>query len=190
MVGLQAMVLGWLGMNPGSSSKSVCSILPIAIWGPGLYGALAFILVAGRGSCARKRRGVPADVAGAPYIRTQGHRPFYCRWPRCTDSSSLNAAFAFLTPLLAWLRSSYPTSSVSLRFTLLKRCAGASVVRSCPSPVGWARLFPKRSNIFLLFAAPASLIGSELSSLLGSGLYSALGRALWTPPWRGFPFAP
>ena len=64
------------------------------------------------------------------------------------------------------------------------------MVRSCPSPVGWARLFPKRSNIFLLFAAPASLIGSELSSLLGSGLYSALGRALWTPPWRGFPFAP
>src|SRR5918994_254605 len=67
----------------------------------GLAGAPAFILVAGRGSCARKRRGVPADVAGAPYIRTQGHRPFYCRWPRCTDSSSLNAAFAFLTPLLA-----------------------------------------------------------------------------------------
>jgi hypothetical protein len=29
----------------------------------------------GRGSCARKRRGVPADVAGAPYIRTQGLRP-------------------------------------------------------------------------------------------------------------------
>ena len=44
--------------------------------------APAFILVAGRGSCARKRRGVPADVAGAPYIRTQGHRPLYCRWPR------------------------------------------------------------------------------------------------------------
>ena len=43
----------------------------------------AFILEAGRGSCARKRRGVPADVAGAPYIRTQGLRPLYCPWPRC-----------------------------------------------------------------------------------------------------------
>jgi hypothetical protein len=36
------------------------------------------------------------------------------------------------------------------------------VVRSCPSPVGWAQLFLKRGNNFLLFAAPASLIGSEL----------------------------
>jgi hypothetical protein len=36
------------------------------------------------------------------------------------------------------------------------------VVRSCPSPVGWAQLFPKRNHNFLLFAAPASLIGSEL----------------------------
>src|ERR671910_1244551 len=50
---------------------------------------------------------------------------------------------AFLTPLLAWLRSSYPTSSVALRFTPLRRCARASVVRSCPSPVGWAQLFLK-----------------------------------------------
>jgi hypothetical protein len=42
------------------------------------------------------------------------------------------AAFAlplFLTPLLAWSRFSYPTSSVALRFVPLKRCAGASVVR-------------------------------------------------------------
>src|SRR5918993_4296328 len=38
---------------------------------------------------------------------------------------------AFLTPLLAWLRFSYPTSSVALRFAPLKHCAGASVVRSC-----------------------------------------------------------
>src|SRR5919106_4905816 len=53
---------------------------------------------------------------------------------------------AFLTPLLAWLRFSYPTSSVALRFAPLKRCARASVVRSCPSPVGWARLFPKRNH--------------------------------------------
>src|ERR671921_173423 len=76
---------------------------------------------------------------------------------------------AFLTPLLACPRSSYPTSSVALRFAPLKRCARASVVRSCPPPVGWAELFLKRGNNFLLFAAPASLIGSELSSLLGSG---------------------
>jgi hypothetical protein len=43
-VGLQAMVLGRLGRKPRSSSKSVCSILPIAICGPGLSGAPAFIL--------------------------------------------------------------------------------------------------------------------------------------------------
>jgi hypothetical protein len=41
MVGLQAMVLGRLGMK-APSSKSVCSILPIAICGPGLAGAPAF----------------------------------------------------------------------------------------------------------------------------------------------------
>ena len=41
-----------------------------------------------------------------------------------------------------WPRFSYPTSSVALRFAPLKRCAGASVVRSCPSPVGWAYSFP------------------------------------------------
>jgi hypothetical protein len=40
MVGLQAMVLGRLGRTENSpSKKSVCSILPIAICGPGLYGA-------------------------------------------------------------------------------------------------------------------------------------------------------
>jgi hypothetical protein len=33
-------------------------------------------------------------------------------------------------PLLAWPRSSYPTSSVPLRFTPLKRCSEASVVRA------------------------------------------------------------
>ena len=44
------------------------------------------------------------------------------------------------TPLLAWLRSTYPTSSVDLSFASLKRCSGASVVRSCPSPVGRAQL--------------------------------------------------
>jgi hypothetical protein len=44
MVGLQAMVLGRLGRTENSPSKSVCSILPIAICGPGSYGAPAFIL--------------------------------------------------------------------------------------------------------------------------------------------------
>src|ERR687898_1030750 len=94
--------------NRGSAARGGVDVargaLPTAVLlrpQAGLAGAPAFILVAGRGSCARKRRGVPADVAGAPYIRTQGQRPLYCRWPRCTDSSSLNAAFAFLTPLLA-----------------------------------------------------------------------------------------
>jgi hypothetical protein len=37
---------------------------------------------------------------------------------------------AFLTPLLAWPRVSYPTSSVALSFAPLKHCAGASVVRA------------------------------------------------------------
>src|SRR5215213_2215317 len=50
---------------------------------------------------------------------------------------------AFITPLLAWLRFSYPTSSVSLRFAPLKRCAGAFVVRPCLPPVGRAHSFPK-----------------------------------------------
>ena len=45
MVGLQAMVLGRLGIKPCSSSKSVCSILPIAICGPGLSGAPASIMM-------------------------------------------------------------------------------------------------------------------------------------------------
>ena len=43
MVWLQAMVLGRLGMKL-PSSKSVCSILPIAVCWPRLYGAPAFIL--------------------------------------------------------------------------------------------------------------------------------------------------
>ena len=38
MVGLQAKVLGRLGRTENSPSKSVCSILPIAICGPGLLG--------------------------------------------------------------------------------------------------------------------------------------------------------
>jgi hypothetical protein len=68
--------------------------------GPGSYGAPAFILVAGRGSCARKRRGVPADVAGAPCIRTQGLQPLYCPWPCCFPDLPIfpSAAFA-LRPL-------------------------------------------------------------------------------------------
>jgi hypothetical protein len=44
-VGLQAMVLGRLGIKPCSSSKSVCSILPIAICRPGLSGAPASIMM-------------------------------------------------------------------------------------------------------------------------------------------------
>ena len=36
---------------------------------------------------------------------------------------------ALLSLLLAWPRLSYPTSSVAVRFTPLKRCSGASVVR-------------------------------------------------------------
>ena len=102
---------------------------------------------------------------------------------------------AFLTPLLAWPRVSYPTSSVALRFTPPLRCAGASVVRPCPSPVGRAQLFPKRSNNFLVLGSSASLIGSELSTLVGSGLYTVLGRAFVSTfggAWKAFSpkFAP
>jgi len=43
---------------------------------------------------------------------------------------------AWFTPLLAWPRFSYPTSSVSLRFAPLKRCSGASVVRAWLSRCG------------------------------------------------------
>src|SRR5215217_8463273 len=77
---------------------------------------------------------------------------------------------AFVTPLLAWVRLSYPTSSVALRFVPPLRCAGASEVRPCPSPVGRAQLFPKRSNNFLVLGSSASLIGSELQGLSGSDL--------------------
>ena len=52
------------------------------------------------------------------------------------------------------------------------------MVRAYLSPVGWARLFPKRSNNFLVFGAPASIMGSELQGLTGSGLYTVLGRAV------------
>jgi hypothetical protein len=44
------------------------------------------------------------------------------------------------------------------------------VVRLYLSPVGRAQNCPKRSNNFLLFAAPASLIGSELSVYLAPTL--------------------
>ena len=37
------MVLGRLGRTENSPSKSVCSILPIAICGAGLYGAPALL---------------------------------------------------------------------------------------------------------------------------------------------------
>jgi hypothetical protein len=37
------MVLGRLGRTENSPSKNVCSILPIAICGPGLYGAPALL---------------------------------------------------------------------------------------------------------------------------------------------------
>src|SRR5215211_3643226 len=75
------------------------------------------------------------------------------------------------------LRFSHPTSSVALRFTPPLRCAGASLVRSCPSPVGRAHHNTKRSNNFLVLGSPASLIGSELSTLVGSGPSLCLARS-------------
>src|SRR5919107_6104988 len=111
MVGLQAMVLGRMGRSPPLIQERVLYPAHRHLRA-GAAGAPAFILVAGRGSCARKRRGVPADVAGAPYIQTQGHRPFYCRWPRCTDSSSLNVAFTLrllrVARDLEWCEHDYP----------------------------------------------------------------------------------
>src|SRR5688572_11051487 len=57
---------------------------------------------------------------------------------------------AFLTPLLAWLRFPYPTSSVAVRFAPLKRCSGAFVVRPYLSPVG--RAFPVQLKLPLCSA--------------------------------------
>ena len=113
-----------------------------------------------------------------------GLRPLYCL-----------LGLAFVTPLLALPRSCHPTSSVALRFVPPLRCAGASEVRPCPSPVGRAQLFPKRSNNFLVLGSSASLIGSELSTLVGSGLYTGLGRAFvntFLGAWKAFSpkFAP
>src|SRR5215217_3490086 len=69
---------------------------------------------------------------------------------------------AFLTPLLAWPRSYYPTSSVSLRFVPLKCCAGAFVVRPCLPPVGAGTLLSQSTiATYSVLGAPASLIGSE-----------------------------
>lgn len=47
------------------------------------------------------------------------------------ESPSIYTALgrAFVTPLLAWVRVCHPTSSVAVRFTPLKRCSGAFVVR-------------------------------------------------------------
>src|SRR5215204_7629718 len=73
-------------------------------------------------------RGFPPSVPAGPSHPTR---------PGLSGSGPYTAlGRAFLTPLLAWLRFSYPTSSVALNFAPLKCCAGASVVRSCPSPVG------------------------------------------------------
>src|SRR5215211_1171839 len=46
------------------------------------------------------------------------------------------------------------------------------------TPVGRAHQYPKRSDNFTVFGAPASLIGSELPWLTGSGLYTVRGRAV------------
>src|ERR687890_841968 len=51
-------------------------------------------------------------------------------------------------------------------------------------PVGRSQHCPKRRHNFLLFAAPASLIGSELSSLLGSGPLSKIETSV-TILWYG-----
>src|SRR5215218_4733901 len=60
------------------------------------------------------------------------------------------------------LRFSYPISIVALRFTPPLRCAGASVVRPCPSPVGRAQSsFPSVATTSSVLGAPPSLIGSE-----------------------------
>ena len=74
MVGLQAMILGRLGKTESSPSKSVCSILPIAICGPGLYGALALY-----NACIVGRVVLPpwlhnAAFALRPPLRCAGHR--------------------------------------------------------------------------------------------------------------------
>jgi hypothetical protein len=142
--------------------------------GPGLAGAPAFILVAGRGSCARKRRGVPADVAGAPCIRTQGLQPLYCPWPRCTLKIPVFPGAAFtLRPLrvardLEWCDHVSPgeagtTLCVSQGYLcsahrLLSSWVGASSQLTsgpslCPAPIGPAAT--KTTKAGLSFGVPA-----------------------------------
>src|SRR5215211_4972814 len=55
------------------------------------------------------------------------------------------------------------------------RCAGASAVRPCLSPVGRAQQPSTADNrvIFPSVLGSPAFIGSELSSLVGSGLYNA-----------------
>jgi hypothetical protein len=61
------------------------------------------------------------------------------------------------------------------------------VVRSCPSPVGRAHC-PKRSNNFLVFGAPASIIGLELSVYMAPAFILSLAALCGPPPWRGLHF--
>src|SRR5215207_7824370 len=88
----------------------------------------AFKCQSARFSRSSSGRGFPPSVPAGPSHPTR---------PGLSGSGLYTGpGRALLTPLLAWLRFSYPTSSVALNFAPLKCCAGASVVRSCPSPVG------------------------------------------------------
>src|SRR5215208_4071415 len=72
-----------------------------------------------KGQSARFSR--PSSGRGFPPLRPG--RTFAPTRPGLSGSGPYTAlGHAFLTPLLAWPRSSYPTSSVPLRFTPLKCC--------------------------------------------------------------------
>jgi hypothetical protein len=62
-----------------------------------------------------------------------------------------------------------PVRQRGLRFAPPSALRGTSGGATIITPVGRAHPYPKHTSNFLVFGAPASIIGSELSSLLGSG---------------------
>ena len=129
---------------PNASPVQGCDLIVAGAAGPIGVGLWAFLCWL-RGARRERRRhsvripireGSVASICGAHYLLTA--RPAFRLGPVCSSAGSgLSGSGlytvlgrAFLTPLLALPRSSYPTSSVALRFVPLKRCSGASVVRA------------------------------------------------------------
>src|SRR5215217_6614915 len=88
MVGLQAMVLGRLGRTENSPSKSVCSILPIAICGPGLSPAPALALP--RSCVVKTLQGTLTTFKGEGVRFGSGRALHRASWSAALSSASLN----------------------------------------------------------------------------------------------------